>query len=398
MRKKSRNIKVTLRFRLLESGKVSLYLDYYPPIIDVLTGSKTRREYLGMFVIPIKKRTGELLLSTDGSFKYSPTDNETIRIAEIIRNNRQNELDKAEIFSDEEKEILQAKEKSRGDFISYFDKLASEKSDGSRANWTSTLIHLKSYLKKSKDNDTIRFCDITLEWCDGFKKHLLSAKRTKGDLYLSNNTASSYFSKFQESLKSAYKFGYLPKDLNINLSSIKEQDTQREFLTLDELKSLFKTPCEVDVIKRAALFSALTGFRHSDISTIKWNQIINLNGQSLLRYKINKTGKFEDMPLSEQALFLCGDRIIDDDYVFKKLLYSASMNKVLEKWIDAAGIKRKITFHCFRHTFATLQLANGTQITTIQKMLGHKSLQTTMIYAKTIEEAKRDAVDKIKIF
>lgn len=54
-------------------------------------------------------------------------------------------------------------------------------------------------------------------------------------------------------------------------------------------------------------------------------------------------------------------------------------------------------FHCARHTFATLQLASGTQITTIQKMLGHKNIGTTLVYAKTLEEAKREAAEKIKI-
>lgn len=56
-----------------------------------------------------------------------------------------------------------------------------------------------------------------------------------------------------------------------------------------------------------------------------------------------------------------------------------------------------LIIHCFRHTFATLQLASGTQITTIQKMLGHKNIGTTLVYAKTLEEAKREAADKIKI-
>ena len=54
-------------------------------------------------------------------------------------------------------------------------------------------------------------------------------------------------------------------------------------------------------------------------------------------------------------------------------------------------------FHMARHTFATLQLASGTQITTIQKMLGHKNIGTTLVYAKTLEEAKREAAEKIKI-
>ena len=56
-----------------------------------------------------------------------------------------------------------------------------------------------------------------------------------------------------------------------------------------------------------------------------------------------------------------------------------------------------VLFHCFRHTFATLQLASGTQITTIKKMLGHKNIGTTLVYAKTLEEAKREAANKIKI-
>lgn len=56
-----------------------------------------------------------------------------------------------------------------------------------------------------------------------------------------------------------------------------------------------------------------------------------------------------------------------------------------------------VLFHVARHTFATLQLASGTQITTIQKMLGHKNIGTTLVYAKTLEEAKREAANKIKI-
>ena len=84
--------------------------------------------------------------------------------------------------------------------------------------------------------------------------------------------------------------------------------------------------------------------------------------------------------------------------MFYGLKYSAYANKALAQWIGASGITRNITFHCFRHTYATLQLASGTQITTIQQMLGHKKIETTMIYAKTLEEAKRETVDKIKIF
>ena len=99
-----------------------------------------------------------------------------------------------------------------------------------------------------------------------------------------------------------------------------------------------------------------------------------------------------------RAFSLCGNHPGNpDENVFLGLKYSAYNNKHLAQWIGAAGITKNITFHCFRHTFATLQLYNGTDIYTVSKMLGHKDLKTTQIYAKIVDEAKRTAADKIKL-
>ncbi|MDR1339941.1 MAG: phage integrase SAM-like domain-containing protein, partial [Prevotellaceae bacterium] len=173
-RKKSKTVKVTLRFRMLDKGKETLYLDYYPAVIDPETGKHSRREYLGMYVFPLKKRDGELQTNKDSSHKYNPTDNETIRIAEIIRNNRQNELDKSNIYTETEAELLKAKERSKGDFIQYFKKLSDEKREANQDNWSAALKYLKNYTLKTDKADTIRFCDITLQWCEGFKNYLLT--------------------------------------------------------------------------------------------------------------------------------------------------------------------------------------------------------------------------------
>ncbi len=419
MRKKAKGVKVTLRFRMLESGKETLYLDFYPAIKDPATGSPTRREYLGMYATPLKKLNGQLLTTKDGTHKYNETDSETIRLAEIIRNNRQNELDKAEIYTENEAEMLKAKERSKGDFIAYFKQMAIEKNAANQDNWTSALLHLKAYLQKTDKSDSIRFCDITLQWCEGFKNYLLTTTSNRSrikidekttspesqktitgkqtETKLANNTAAAYFVKFKIALKTAYRYGYLPKDINADLKSIKEVETRREFLTLDELKSLVDTPCTDEVLKRAGLFSALTGLRHSDILKMKWGEIIDNVGIYTLKYTTQKTSKYEELPISSEAVQLCGERQDPDRLVFAGLVYSAYANKALAQWLGAAGITRNVTFHCFRHTFATLQLASGTQITTIQKMLGHKKLETTMVYAKTLEEAKREAADKIKI-
>ncbi len=396
--RKSRTTKVTLRFRMLNTEKETLYLDYYPGVPNPKTGEIMRREYLGMYVLPLKKKSGELHINKDGSHKYNEADTETIRLAEIIRNNRQNELSKAEIYTEAESELLKAKERSKGDFISYFRDLGRDKESSNYNNWMSTLKYLQNYTMMSDNAKIKRFCDIDLLWCERFRDYLLNAKTYRSSkATLSNNTAASYFIKFKIALKAAYKYGYLSKDINVDLKSVKQKETHREFLTLDELRKLVETPCSNPTLKRAALFAALTGLRHSDVRKMRWGELVEDNEQCTLKYTIQKTDKYDELPISVQAMQLCGERQKPTDYVFEGLTYSAYANKALAQWLGNAGITRNITFHCFRHTFATLQLASGTQITTIQKMLGHKNIGTTMIYAKTLEKAKREAVEKIKI-
>ena len=162
-------------------------------------------------------------------------------------------------------------------------------------------------------------------------------------------------------------------------------------------------------MKRAALFSALTGLRFSDIQKMTWGELEYINGQGyFLNFNQKKTNSVEVLPISEQAYSFTGGTenpkdMPQDNPVFEGLKYSAYHNKHLFQWIGAAGITKNITFHCFRHTFAVLQLmprpdgSQGTDIYTVSKMLGHKDLKTTQVYAKIVDEAKRTAADKIKL-
>lgn len=396
--RKAKATKVTLRFRMLTTGKETLYLDYYPGIPNPKTGETMRREYLGMYVVPLKKRTGELQTNKDGSHKYNEEDAETIRLAEIIRANRQNELSKAEIYTEAEAELLKAKERSKGDFIAYFRDCAKDKKESNYNNWMSALKHLQDYTKKS-DNTTIkRFCDIDLLWCERFRDYLLNVRTHRSDkVVLSNNTAAAYFLKFKIALKSAYKYGYLPKNINEDLKGIKEKETHREFLSLDELKRLVETPCTNPVLKRAALFSALTGLRHSDIRKMKWGEIEEKDGIFTLKYTIQKTNKYDELPISGQAMQLCGERRNPDELVFDGLVYSAYANKALAQWLGAAGITRDVTFHTVRHSYAVIQISLGTDIYTVSKMLTHKNVSTTQIYADLVNSKKRETANKISL-
>lgn len=168
-------------------------------------------------------------------------------------------------------------------------------------------------------------------------------------------------------------------------------------LTIEELNKLASTPCERDVLKRASLFSALTGLRHSDIKKLKWKEVSVENGQAKLLFTQKKTKGVEYMPISEQALQLCGTPQEPDKFVFEDLPTSAWISRPLKQWVKSAGIGKNITFHCFRHTFATLQLSNGTDIYTVSKMLGHTNVKTTQIYAKVVDSKKDEASRAIQL-
>lgn len=66
--------------------------------------------------------------------------------------------------------------------------------------------------------------------------------------------------------------------------------------------------------------------------------------------------------------------------------------------MKAAGIDKHITFHCGRHTFAVMMLDLGVDLYTVSKLLGHKSIETTQVYAKILDKNKQSAVDRIPDF
>ena len=90
-----------------------------------------------------------------------------------------------------------------------------------------------------------------------------------------------------------------------------------------------------------------------------------------------------------------GTRGKDSDKVFSGFKYGSWALLELRRWVLAAGITKDITFHCARHTFAVVLLEKGADIYTVSKLLGHKELATTQIYAKVMDKKKQEAVDLI---
>ena len=380
--------KASLRQKEIKKGRKSLYLDFYPPIPHPKTGKPTRREFLGLYIYEKPKTPIDKKHNT-----------ETLKIGESIRQKRENLLNKPEIYSQYEKEQLRIKELGEQCFVEYYTKLANKRKSSNHDNWVSALKYLDTYT-----NGSIKFADLNQKFLEDFKEYLLTTKSNRSSkTNLKQNSAASYFNKVKTALREAYRDDILQNDLNSKVKPIKPAETRRNFLTIEELNSLAKTPCNYPLLKRVALFSALTGLRLVDIKKLYWKEFEYIKG---FGYRINfdqsKTKSVEYYDISEQAYnFTEGKEntkeMPQDKAVFERLKYKGYRDKQLHQWIGAAGITKHITFHCFRHTFATLQMFNKTDIYTVSKMLGHKDIKTTQLYAKVVDEAKQTAANKIKL-
>jgi site-specific recombinase XerC len=187
-----------------------------------------------------------------------------LKTAKQISQQRQDYLNKPEIYSSFEREQLRIKELGEHSFLQYFKQLTDKRKASNHDNWASANNYLKSFA-----NESLRFADLNEGFFNEFKDYLLTTKSNKSSkVTLSRNSAASYFLKLKAALKQAFIDGYLQTDLNAKIKPIKQDETHRNFLTIEELNNLVKIDCQNPLIKNAALFSALTGLRFSDIEKL----------------------------------------------------------------------------------------------------------------------------------
>ena len=196
-------------------------------------------------------------------------------------------------------------------------------------------------------------------------------------------------------MNQAFEERIISRNPMIGIDNFKAEDGTRMYLTFEEVKLLVQTECEYPNIKRAFLFSCLTGLRRSDIIKLTWGEVHKQGDYTRIIFKQKKTGGQEYLDINNQAAELMGERKENDDLVFGDIHSPSCTNNAIKRWVLRAGIMKDITFHCGRHTFAVLMLDLGTDIYTVSKLLGHRELSTTQIYAKVLDKNKQAAVSKI---
>lgn len=240
----------------------------------------------------------------------------------------------------------------------------------------------------------VRLAAVTERWIEGFQAHLLGAG-------LARVTASHYAAAVRQVLTHAVRDLLIPRNPAVAVRTISVPETVKTYLTPEELDRLTATPLGGTLgaeVKRAFLFAACTGLRISDLRGLTWGAV-DRSARQLVKPQA-KTGRVVAVPMNSTAWGLIQDERLhrQDEPVFPALAASkANTNQYLTAWAARAGVDKDIGWHTARHTFATLTLDAGADVSTVSRMLGHTKLATTAVYAKTTDRAKRAAVDALPV-
>ncbi len=351
--------KITVRTRKLKDGRQSIYLDVYH--------HKGKRYYENL----------DLCIDPKGSNKK-----EMLRLANNVRNIREREII--------EGKYDQSRQAERTKFFEVFEehvKLRKNTQYGSLK---------KALLIFTKNNLDLRFSDIDFNFGLKFMTHV------KNNLNLKPNTILNYQKRFSAVLNFAVKKGIIPANPIKHLEVIKKEEVKKDFLTVDEIKKLADTTCKSRDVKRAFLFACFTGLRFSDCKKLTWAEVDLDNRHLTFRQK--KTSGLNYLSLSEMAvkfLFLNYSSHLKrkpETLVFDKLPSAPAAFQTIKLWVKHSGIKKNVSFHTARHTFAILLLSNKTDLYTVSKMMGHASLKTTELYLKVLDEKVTQAAEGLPTF
>ena len=379
---------VRIRFKQLSNGNQSIYLDYYTGDVirkENYVGGKRKYEFLKLYLIP--ERTREDKAKNEA----------TLALAKAIQSKRIVEVQN-------DAHGFQNTNKSRVNLLDYLENIGKQSAEQGSRNYARTVLNTVRVLKLFR-GDYIAFRDVDKEFLSEFTDYLRQMPKAskygvlKTGGRLSNNSVVSYYGTLRTAINRAYKEGIITvnptKEFDF-ASKVRQEPSRREYLTIDELKTLINTECRHEIVKRAFLFSCLCGLRVSDIRKLRWFDLQRNGGRVRIEITMQKTKEPLYLPISDEALKWLPERgeANDSDFIFP-LTHEGTVNDTLQHWAKVAGITKHISFHVARHTHATMMLTLGADLYTVSKLLGHKNIATTQIYAKIVDKKKEEAIGLI---
>lgn len=363
---------VRLREKELANGVHSLYLDIY-------VNGKRSYEFLKLYLIP----------ETNPQAKVQ--NENTMRAANTIKLNRILEItnNKAGLKNTSIRAKMLLK-----DWMETFRQAQEQKGVKDQKLIHNTIHALTAY------NINVAMRDVNRDYIIGLTNFLRNDYRSPRGKKLKDYSVINYLGCLRNALNMAVREDVIADNPIMKLSAqdkVKAPESQREYLTVEEVQQLEATDSPYPHIKQAFLFACYTGLRCSDVRSITWGKIVKDGEKYRLHTVMFKTKRPFYIPLSKKAMQWMPERgdKTDDDLIFENIPVQVNTKLYLQPWLDKAGITKPITFHCSRHTFGTMMLTLGADIYTTSKLMGHTKVEVTQIYAKIINKKKDDAISLI---
>lgn len=264
-----------------------------------------------------------------------------------------------------------------------------------------TICHYKTsqkylllFIRKEYNSDNRFLDELDFSFVVGFESFLRSYQPNHYTKRIGNNAVMKHIQRLRRMVNLAHDMEWIDRDPFIKFKARLEK-RQRDFLSKQEVEKILALKLELprlNIVKDLFIFSCYTGISYVDIMKLTPdNLVLGVDSNLWIMDNRNKTGTPFKIPILREA-----EEIIEKykhhprtDYT-KKLLPTISnqrLNSYLKEIADLCRIKKNLTFHMARHTFATtVTLSNGVPIETVSKLLGHTKLATTQIYARVIEQ------------
>lgn len=285
-------------------------------------------------------------------------------------------------------------------------KIENTHAAGSIRNYGVTEEYIKKFLLKERKIIDIFLKQLDYKFICDFERFLHAYYPKGHDREMGHNTVMKHLQRLRKMVTLSYHLEWLDND-PFRRWKMSYEKKERDFLTANELSNLETYHFPIGRLERVRdifLFSCYTGISYADIRTLKSKHVLEgMDGNNWIITHRQKTKTKVKVPLLDKAKFLLEKYDNHPMAVMSETLFpvisNVKINLYLKDIASVVGIRKNLTFHMARHTFATtVTLSNGVPIETVSKLLGHLKVSTTQIYARVLEEKlSKDMIDLQKI-
>lgn len=274
-------------------------------------------------------------------------------------------------------------------FIDFYKLVADTKSDSTKDTWYGGFEAISAYAQN------IRLHNIDTQWLRGLVSHLQKWVSSTRKKVISQNTQASYFAHVRATIWQAYRDELISDNPAARVRGVAQVYPRRKYLKEEEILRLEATPMIGRDLKIAVMFNLYMGLRVQDLIQLTWGCIEVRGDESFLVFEAEKDDDDKYIPIPPPALFWLPERNGRSEECRVFHLYGTDQfNRNLQKWAEAAGIRKDITSHVVRHTMAVQALDHGLDTLEVKAKLGQKSMRMVEHYAKISNKKMRDAAKK----